>query len=130
MFNTSSGYIQPRHSNGRWMDSFDASLTTGTSSNDFAEGDALTYTPDVPFNLAELASLEGGNSALVSYLNNVLSGYQGLASIIGRPGRHPGQVRGRPGRGYLEWDRDPDLLVQRHQCAGPGRWCRTTRCGC
>jgi predicted alpha-1,2-mannosidase len=83
IFNTSSGYIQPRHSNGRWMDGFDASLITGTSTNDFAEGDALTYTPDIPFNIAELASLEGGTSAMVSYLNNVLSGYQGLSSVIG-----------------------------------------------
>jgi putative alpha-1,2-mannosidase len=83
IFNTSSGYIQPRHSNGRWMDGFDASLITGTSSNDFAEGDALTYTPDIPFNIAELATLEGGTSAMVSYLNNVLSGYQGLSSVIG-----------------------------------------------
>lgn len=65
------------------MDGFDASLITSTDSNDFAEGDALTYTPDIPFNLAGLASLEGGNSSLASYLNNVLSGYQGLASIVG-----------------------------------------------
>jgi predicted alpha-1,2-mannosidase len=83
IFNTSSGYLQPRHSNGRWMDGFDASLITGTASNDFAEGDALTYTPDIPFNLAKLASLEGGRSAMVSYLNNVLGGYQGLGSVIG-----------------------------------------------
>ena len=83
IFNTSSGYIQPRHSNGRWMDGFDADLITSTDTNDFAEGDALTYTPDVPFNLAELATLEGGDSAMVSYLNTVLSGYQGLSSVIG-----------------------------------------------
>ena len=83
IFNTSSGYLQPRHSNGRWMDGFVASLITGTASNDFAEGDALTYTPDIPFNLAKLASLEGGNAAMVSYLNNVLGGYQGLGSVVG-----------------------------------------------
>lgn len=83
IYNPSSGYLQPRHSNGRWMDGFDASLITGTSSNDFAEGDALTYTPDIPFNLAELTSLEGGDSAMASYLDNVLSGYQGLASVAG-----------------------------------------------
>jgi predicted alpha-1,2-mannosidase len=83
IFNTSSGYIQPRHSNGRWMDGFDADLITSTDSNDFAEGDALTYTPDIPFNLAELATLEGGDPAMASYLNTVLGGYQGLASVIG-----------------------------------------------
>ena len=83
IYNTSSGYIQPRHSNGRWMDGFNAKLITGTSSNDFAEGDAFTYTPDIPFNIAELASLEGGNSSMVSYLDSVLGGYQGLSSVIG-----------------------------------------------
>ena len=93
IFNTSSGYIQPRHSNGRWMDGFDANLITSTSANDFAEGDALTYTPDIPFNLAELATLEGGDSAMVSYLNSVLGGYQGLGSVIGTQanlGNEPG----------------------------------------
>jgi predicted alpha-1,2-mannosidase len=83
IYNPSSGYIQPRHSNGRWMDGFNAKLITGTSSNDFAEGDAFTYTPMVPFNIAKLASLEGGDAALGSYLDSVLSGYQGLASVIG-----------------------------------------------
>ncbi|WP_084598951.1 GH92 family glycosyl hydrolase [Actinoplanes subtropicus] len=83
IFNTSSGYLQPRHSNGRWMDGFTPALITGTQSNDFAEGDALTYTPDIPFNLARLASLEGGNAAMVSYLDHALGSYQGLASVIG-----------------------------------------------
>ena len=83
IYNTSSGYLQPRHSNGRWMDGFVPNLITSTASNDFAEGDALTYTPDIPFNLAELTSLEGGDSAMASYLNNVLGGYQGLGSILG-----------------------------------------------
>jgi predicted alpha-1,2-mannosidase len=83
VFNTSSGYIQPRHSNGRWMDGFNAKLITGTASNDFAEGDAFTYTPMIPFNLAKLESLEGGTSSLASYLDSVLSGYQGLGSVLG-----------------------------------------------
>ncbi|QHA02554.1 hypothetical protein GQF42_03950 [Streptomyces broussonetiae] len=93
IFNTSSGYIQPRHSNGRWMDGFDAKLITGTSTNDFAEGDAFTYTPMIPFNLAGLASREGGTSSLASYLDSVLSGYQGLGSVIGTQsnmGNEPG----------------------------------------
>ena len=83
IYNPSSGYIQPRHSNGRWMDGFNAKLITGTSSNDFAEGDAFTYTPMIPFNLAGLASLEGGPSSLASYLDSVLGGFQGLGSVIG-----------------------------------------------
>jgi hypothetical protein len=65
------------------MDGFNAKLITGTASNDFAEGDAFTYTPMIPFNLAKLASLEGGTSSLASYLDSVLSGYQGLGSVLG-----------------------------------------------
>ena len=93
IYNSSSGYIQPLHSNGRWTDGFDASLITSTASNDFAEGDALTYTPMIPFNIAELATLEGGDSAMASYLDTVLSGYQGLASVAGTQanlGNEPG----------------------------------------
>ncbi|MGW1747557.1 lectin [Streptomyces sp. NPDC002092] len=83
IYNPSSGYIQPQHSNGRWMDGFNAKLISGTSSNDFAEGDAFTYTPMIPFNLARLASLEGGNASMASYLDSVLGGFQGLGSVIG-----------------------------------------------
>jgi predicted alpha-1,2-mannosidase len=84
IFNTSSGYIQPRHSNGRWMDGFLADpITGGTNSNDFAEGDSLIYTGMIPFNLAGLTTAEGGTSSMVSYLNSVLSGYSGLLSLAG-----------------------------------------------
>jgi predicted alpha-1,2-mannosidase len=83
IFNTSSGYLQPRHSNGRWMDGFDPTLITGTSANDFAEGDALTYTPDIPFDLGGLAALEGGDASLAGYLDRVLAGFEGLGSVVG-----------------------------------------------
>jgi predicted alpha-1,2-mannosidase len=84
IFNTSSGYIQPRHSNGRWMDGFLADpITGGTNTNDFAEGDSLIYTGMIPFNLAGLTSAEGGTSSMVGYLNSVLSGYSGLLSLAG-----------------------------------------------
>ncbi|HZU54373.1 MAG TPA: GH92 family glycosyl hydrolase, partial [Actinocrinis sp.] len=84
IYNPSSGYIQPRHSNGRWMDGFVADpITGGTNTNDFAEGDSLIYTGMIPFNVAGLASAEGGNSALAGYLDHVLSGYSGLLSLAG-----------------------------------------------
>ncbi|HJP79015.1 MAG TPA: lectin [Pseudonocardiaceae bacterium] len=84
IFNPSSDYIQPRHSNGRWMDGFIASpITGGTNSNDFAEGDSLIYTGMIPFNLAGLASAMGGNAKLVAYLNSVLSGFSGLGGLAG-----------------------------------------------
>ncbi len=84
IFNTSSGYIQPRHSNGRWMDGFLADpITGGTNSNDFAEGDSLIYTGMIPFNVAGLTTAKGGTSSMVSYLNSVLGGYSGLLSLAG-----------------------------------------------
>ena len=101
------------------MDGFDAKLITSTSSNDFAEGDAFTYTPDIPFNIAELASLEGGDSSLAGYLDSVLSGYQGLASVAGHPGQsgqraeHRDPVGVRLGRRAVQ---DPE---QRPRGRGP-----------
>ena len=84
VFNPSSGYIQPRHSNGRWMDGFVAApITGGTNTNDFAEGDSLIYTGMIPFNLAGLTAAKGGDSAMASYLNTVLAGYSGLLSLAG-----------------------------------------------
>jgi predicted alpha-1,2-mannosidase len=83
IYDSSEGYLWPRHSNGDWLSGYDPTLITSTDSNDFAEGDAFTYTGDIPFNLAELASLKGGDSDMISYLNSVLSGYEGLGSILG-----------------------------------------------
>jgi putative alpha-1,2-mannosidase len=75
ILNSSSGWIEPRHSNGEWPSSFvPAPITGGTNSNDFAEGDSLIYTGMVPFNIAGLAAAKGGNAAMVGYLNTVLSG--------------------------------------------------------
>jgi predicted alpha-1,2-mannosidase len=84
IFNASSGYIQPRHSNGRWMDGFIAApITAGTSDNDFAEGDSLIYTGMVPFNLAGLANDMGGTARFVNYLSSALSGFGGLTGLAG-----------------------------------------------
>jgi len=84
VFNPSSGYVQPRHSNGRWMDGFVPDpITGGTAANDFAEGDSLVYTGMIPFNLAGLTTAKGGDSAMAGYLDTVLAGYSGLLSLAG-----------------------------------------------
>jgi predicted alpha-1,2-mannosidase len=84
IFNPSSGYLQPRHSNGRWMTGFLAApISGGTNSNDFAEGDSLIYTGMVPFNIAGLTAAKGGNAAMAKYLDGVLTGYTGLLSLAG-----------------------------------------------
>jgi predicted alpha-1,2-mannosidase len=83
IYDSSQGLLWPKHSNGDWLSGYDPDLITSTGENDFAEGDAFTYTGDVPFNLAGLGSLKGGSGDMVSYLNSVLSGYEGLGSVLG-----------------------------------------------
>ncbi len=83
IYDSSEGFLWPKHSNGDWLSLYDPYLITSTDDNDFAEDDAFIYTGDVPFNLAELGSLKGGDSDMVSYLNSALSGYEGLGSILG-----------------------------------------------
>jgi predicted alpha-1,2-mannosidase len=83
IYDASQGLLWPKHSNGDWLSGYDPDLITSTSSNDFAEGDAFTYTGDIPFNLAGLGALKGGSGDMVSYLNSVLSGYEGVGSVLG-----------------------------------------------
>lgn len=84
VFNPAAGFIQPRRSDGRWLDGFTAApIGAGPGPNAFAEGDSLIYTGMVPFNLAGLASAMGGGAAMAGYLDAVLSGYTGQRSAAG-----------------------------------------------
>ena len=75
----SSGYLQPRNSDGHWTAGF---LPVPINISDaFAEGDSLLYTGMVPFNLAGLTAAKGGTGAMSGYLDNVLSGYGGLLGL-------------------------------------------------
>ena len=67
-----SGFMQPRDYSGTWTSGFDP-----TSTNNFVEEDAWNYTPMVPFNIHGLATAMGGNSTLNTYLNTVLSSFNG-----------------------------------------------------
>jgi len=64
IFNYSSGYIQPRNSDGSWAANFNP-----TSGNGFQEGDSAQYTWMEPFNLRGLFDLMGGNSKVVKRLD-------------------------------------------------------------
>jgi predicted alpha-1,2-mannosidase len=82
-FDHNSGFVQPRDYSGTWTSGFSAS-----SQSNFVEADSSIYTPMVPFNVHGLASAMGGNSALNTYLNTVLSslsGANGYADFSNEP---------------------------------------------
>jgi predicted alpha-1,2-mannosidase len=83
-FDASSGFMQPKQANGSWAGSFSASSQT-----DFVEGTSWQYTGMVPFNVAGLAGAMGGNSALQTYLNNVLAGFHGSGGSQSDLGNEP-----------------------------------------
>jgi predicted alpha-1,2-mannosidase len=64
IFNTSSGYIQPRNSDGSWAANFNP-----TSGKGFQEGNSAQYSWMEPFNLRGLFDLMGGNSKVVKRLD-------------------------------------------------------------
>ena len=66
VFNTGSGYMQAKLSNGQWLPGF----TPGTSDG-FVEGTSAQYTPMVPFNIQALINARGGDAAWVSFLNSL-----------------------------------------------------------
>ena len=68
VFNTASGYIQPRNSDGSWAANF-----SPTSDNGFQEGDSAQYSWMQPFNLNGLFGLMGGNTKVVSRLDTFFS---------------------------------------------------------
>ncbi|MDG6915167.1 MAG: GH92 family glycosyl hydrolase [Nitrososphaerota archaeon] len=67
LFNTTSGYIQPRLANGSWAPGF-----VPTSDYGFQEGDSAQYTWMVTFDLKDLFSMMGGNSTAVLRLDSFL----------------------------------------------------------
>jgi len=83
LYDSASGFIQPRDHSGQWTGSFSA-----TSGSNFVEGDSWQYTPMVPFNVGGLISAEGGNAAMNSFLNTDLSsltGANGYTDLTNEP---------------------------------------------
>jgi len=64
VFNVTSGYVQPRNTDGTWAQGF-----SPTSEAGFQEGDSAQYSWMVPFNLSGLFGQMGGNSTVISRLN-------------------------------------------------------------
>ncbi|GHO86605.1 hypothetical protein KSZ_46110 [Dictyobacter formicarum] len=64
LFNTTSGYIQPRARNGSWAPDFDPAHMNG-----FVEGNSAQYTWMEPFDLPGLFKSMGGNTVAVKRLD-------------------------------------------------------------
>lgn len=76
LLNPGTGFFQARTAGGGWL----ATAAMPTAERGFAEGDAWQYTGMVPFNLAGLAAAKGGDGAMTTYLDEVLSGFRGGAT--------------------------------------------------
>ncbi len=75
VFNPATGFMQGKQLNGQWRPNFDPKKST-----DMVEGTSWQYTGMVPFNLRGLADAKGGNAAMVSYLDSVLSNLHGQSN--------------------------------------------------
>jgi predicted alpha-1,2-mannosidase len=87
LFDSASGFIQPRDASGAWTSGF-----SPTSGSNFVEGDSWQYTPMVPFNVHGLATAMGGNAALDTFLTTDLSSLTG-------------------GNGYTDLGNEPSLNI-------------------
>ncbi|MGX6606743.1 lectin [Micromonosporaceae bacterium Da 78-11] len=75
VFNPATGFVQGKQLNGQWRPNFDPKKST-----DMVEGTSWQYTGMVPFNLRGLADAKGGNGAMVTYLDSVLSNLHGQSN--------------------------------------------------
>ncbi len=87
LFDSGSGFIQPRDSSGSWTSGFSA-----TSGSNFVEGDSWQYTPMVPFNVHGLSAAMGGDAKLATFLDTDLSSLTG-------------------GNGYTDLGNEPSLNI-------------------
>jgi predicted alpha-1,2-mannosidase len=84
MFNTASGFMQPRLLSGVWVPGFNPTFDT-----DFVEGTSWQYTGMVPFNVRGLADAMGGNAQLIDYLDAVLADFHGSSGSHSDLGNEP-----------------------------------------
>ncbi|HVU69776.1 MAG TPA: GH92 family glycosyl hydrolase [Ktedonobacteraceae bacterium] len=70
VFDSDTGYITPRNSNGTWATPLDP-----TSNSGFTEGNAAQYTWMVPYNLSSVINLMGGSYTAVQRLDHLFTQY-------------------------------------------------------
>ena len=69
LFNSKTGFFQPKNDKGEWIEPFDPYKYGANGGYPFTEGNAWQYFWYVPQNLPDLISLTGGNKAFVAKLD-------------------------------------------------------------
>ena len=69
LFNSKTGFFQPKNDKGEWIEPFDPYKYGANGGYPFTEGNAWQYFWYVPQNIPDLISLTGGNKALVAKLD-------------------------------------------------------------
>ena len=101
LFNSKTGFFQPKNDKGEWIEPFDPYKYGANGGYPFTEGNAWQYFWYVPQNIPDLISLTGGNKAFVakldtfftvSYqsgaLNDNASGFVGQYAHGNKPSHH------------------------------------------
>ena len=69
LFNSKTGFVQPKNDKGEWIEPFDPYKYGANGGYPFTEGNAWQYFWYVPQNIPYLISLTGGNKAFVAKLD-------------------------------------------------------------
>ena len=69
LFNSKTGFFQPKNDKGEWIEPFDPYKYGANGGYPFTEGNAWQYFWYVPQNIPDLISLTGGNKACVAKLD-------------------------------------------------------------
>ena len=69
LFNSKTGFFQPKNDKGEWIEPFDPYKYGANGGYPFTEGNAWQYSWYVPQNIPDLISLTGGNKAFVAKLD-------------------------------------------------------------
>ena len=69
LFNSKTGFFQPKNDKGEWIEPFDPYKYGANGGYTFTEGNAWQYFWYVPQNIPDLISLTGGNKAFVAKLD-------------------------------------------------------------
>lgn len=69
LFNSKTGFFQPKNDKGEWIEPFDPYKYGANGGYSFTEGNAWQYFWYVPQNIPDLISLTGGNKAFVAKLD-------------------------------------------------------------
>ena len=69
LFNSNTGFFQPKNDKGEWIEPFDPYKYGANGGYPFTEGNAWQYFWYVPQNIPDLISLTGGNKAFVAKLD-------------------------------------------------------------